>query len=545
GSREPGAGSREPGAGSREPGAGSREPGAGSRWSTVDVQRDVLVVARTVAALTRLLDVVSLIAGDPRIQISFTTDDEHPAHFRAGVDELLHGLEPRIVSWSQARHDRFDLALSASENDRLDQLAAPVLRLPHGLAFQKRYPGSTVISGLNPDRFPGAETITVGLAHPAQQQHPDAAGRRTAVVGDPAWGRMLASRHRRGVYRTALGATGRHLVVLASTWGPDSLLGAALDLPERLAARLPLDAFALVVVLHPGAWARHGPWQVRSWLARATAAGVRVLPPESGWQAALLAADAVVTDHGSLAGYAALTGVPLLLGPRPSGTTVPDSVADRLAAHRDRLDLTGDLRAQLEKVMRDHAPDAYREVLAGTVERPTETASRLRSWIHRAIALPEPSTPAEFPPLPVPPPAQHTATGAWVAGIDEDGITRYPDTGHGPVHEDLPYRHVVARLEHATLTQVAAAAILGVDRIPDEDPLASWPHATLLATVTDGVCHVRTRQGAHLRLRGGAAVDPWALASWVWWRLQRGEPLTGSDQVRIGSRVITIHSEDC
>ncbi|WIM96970.1 hypothetical protein ACTOB_000452 [Actinoplanes oblitus] len=502
------------------------------------------MVARTVTALTRLLDVVSLIAADRRIQIVFTVDDERPAIFEAGTTALLDDLAPRRIPWPRARKTRFDLILSASENDGLSDLDGPILLLPHGLAFQKYYPGSEVVAGLDPARLPPTGAVTVGLSHPAQRPPAGAPG---AVLGDPAWGRMLAGRHRRGGYRAAFGATGRRLIVLASTWGPDSLLGACPELPERLVAQLPMDEYRVVAVLHPGVWAEHGPWQVRAWLAPASGAGLRVLDPDTTWQAALLAADCVLADHGSLAGYAALADVPVLLGPRLSGTTVPGSVADRLGERCARLVAHADLRAQVDAAIRDHDAGAHRAVLGEAVTEPEATASRLRSWLYRAMELPEPPFPAEFPPPPVPvveaPPA-----GAWVAGAGAEAglvtITRFPALG--AVHEELPYRHVVARLEHATATQVAGAAVLGVDAVPEEDPFPHWPHALLIASAGDDGCRVWTRDGRAALLRAGdPAVDPWALASWAYRRLRRAEPLAGTHRLRLGRRIVTLRAEGC
>ncbi|AEV81536.1 hypothetical protein ACWT_0523 [Actinoplanes sp. SE50] len=496
----------------------------------------MLVVARTVTALTRLLDVLSLIAADRRIQIVFTVDDEHPAIFEAGVTALLDDLAPRTIDWRQARKTRFDLILSASENDGLADLTGPVLLFPHGLAFQKFYPDSDVVAGLRPGLPDG---VTTALTHPAQSR---TASGRTAVLGDPAWARMLASRQRRGVYRTALDTTGRRLVVLASTWGPDSLLGTVPDLPERLVADLPIDEYRLVTVLHPGVWAEHGRWQVRAWLAYAADAGVLVLDPDSGWQAALLAADLVVADHGSLGGYSALLGVPLLLGPRPSGSTVPGSVAARLGEQCHRLNPHAALRPQIDAVLDGHDPDRYRRAVADAVVEPRDTAARLSRWVYRALDLPRPSAPPGFPPLPVPLPVP-APVAAWVAGVHEEpdaiAVSRFPLVGDR--HEDLPYRHVVARVERATLTQVAGAAVLGVDAAGDDDLFRLWPHARLVVSVDDRGCRARFRDGDAVHIRADdPVVDPWVLASWAYWRMRRGESPVGTTRLRVGRRLVTV-----
>ncbi|MEV0902842.1 hypothetical protein [Actinoplanes sp. NPDC049802] len=484
---------------------------------TFRCERTVLVVVRTVTALTRLLDVVSLIVADRRVQILFTVDGERAAVFGDGTDRAIAGIAARTIPWERARSTRFDLVLSASENDGLEELDGPTLVLPHGLGFQKFYPGGRTVAGLDPRRLKEHNRV-IALSHPGQREWMSEGRDRAVVVGDPCWSRMHASRHRRDAYRAAFGADGRRLVVLASTWGPESLLGAAPDLPERLVAELPMDEYRIVAVLHPGVWAAHGPWQVRAWLARAN---VRVLSPDSDWQAALLAADRVIADHGSAAGYAALAGVPVLLGPRGSATTVPGSIADLLAERCPRIG--AGLRTRIDT--------------AGpvTLEPPIDAAAPLRALLHRMMDMAEPSYPAEFPPLPVP--ATHTPTvGAWVAG--ENGcLMRYPDTGHGPPHDDLSYRHTVARIEHCTLTQAEGATVIG------GADLDRWPRAHLSATVDGHTCRIRARDGRTTTLHSDdPTIDPWVLASWAYIRLRRGEPLHGP--MRLGDRTVTVSAED-
>jgi len=124
-------------------------------------------------------------------------------------------------------------------------------------------------------------------------------------------------------------------------------------------------------------------------------------------------------------------------------------------------------------------------------------------------------------------------------------VTRYPDVGAGPAHDELPYRHVVARVDHADLTQVGAAAVLCGDSVTDDDLLRCWPHAVLVAEARDGGCRVRTRAGDDvlLRTRGRTVVDPWVLASWAYWRVCRDEPLAGSARLRSGRTVVTVVAE--
>ncbi|MFI5841999.1 hypothetical protein ACIA8K_20030 [Catenuloplanes sp. NPDC051500] len=380
-----------------------------SAWATIRPLRTLLVVVRTGVTLTRLLDVLTLTAGDKRIQTYFTYDPDNPPNFAAGTPGFLDRLEAPLIPWPDAVSRRFDLALAASENDRLHELDAPILLVPHGLGFHKYYPGSTTISGMDPSRLVHDGRVVpaaIALTHPAELAVLAAACPpavpRAVVVGDPCLDRMIAGRHRVPLYRAALGAHARTLVVLASTWGPDGLWGRFPDLLEVLAATLPADEFAVAAILHPGIWSAHGPWQVRAWLERAAAAGLRIVSPEDGWQATLSAADLVVSDAGSLSLYAALLGRPLLLaGGGP--TVVPGSAMERLLASAPRLSPASDLLEQVQEALRATAPrlspasdlpEQVQEALRATAP-PLSPASDLPEQVQEALrATAPPLSPA-------------------------------------------------------------------------------------------------------------------------------------------------------
>lgn len=57
------------------------------RWRTVSTERTLLAVVHNVTAATRLLDVLSLFAGDPRIQTVFTCPGS--SAFTRGTEEFL------------------------------------------------------------------------------------------------------------------------------------------------------------------------------------------------------------------------------------------------------------------------------------------------------------------------------------------------------------------------------------------------------------------------------------------------------------------------
>ncbi len=557
----------------REPGAGSREPGAGSRelllaqdlrqWLTVGFDRVVLVVGRTVTALTRLLDIVTLIETDHRVQVVFTTDPANAAIFRRGVEAFLARLDAVVVPWDQAVASRFDLIVAASENDRLEQLTGPILLVPHGIGFQKHYPGGRTVAGMNPDRLIHNGDVvptTIGISH--VDQHAQLAARcppaasRTALIGDPALDRLLASRHRRPQYRADLGGTGRTVVLLASTWGPESLLGRFPHLPEQVAKALPVDEYRVAAVLHPGVWAAHSAWQIRAWLARATAAGVQVISPDR-WQSALIAADCVVSDQGSIALYAAALDVPLLLTPGDSAQTVPDSPLALLAAKATRLDVTGDLSHQFGSLGAAYPDRTWRDLALTAAGQPGESAPILRALLYRLLDLPEPGEAAEFPPADPPPgsaePPVALVVGATEQDDNDDNIVvlhRFPAAEHGPPRPDLDYRHLAVDVTQGSFRQLAAASVL-ICRDPNDflatatELLARWPDARLVATVRDpATCLVCTRDEllAMTTLAHPAGFDPSLLASLAFVRTSQRRPLVGQHNLRLGDEVVTVQA---
>ena len=524
--------------------------GGSAGWATRGQCWKVLLVVHNVTSATRLLDVLPLFRDDLRVQLLATCTGSSP--FQAGVGELLTRVGVPVLPWDQALNTPVDLAVAASLGGDIQDIQGELVILSHGVGYNKtlaipdtgyRIPdtGHPPVFGLSSewllaDGTPVADVLV--LSHPEQVERlrnacPEAAP--TAVLaGDPCFDRMLAAMPYRERFRRALGVRrGQRLVLLNSTWNPESLFGDGGDedvLPlvlPRLTTELPADEYRVAAVLHPNIWHGHGPGQIRSWLDRARRGGLALVDPLEGWQQALLAADVVVGDFGSVSYYAAAHGTAVLLGTAPLAGLAADSPVADFVRRAPRLDPYEPLRPQLEALLATHHP------LSGpaefTTSAPGEAAARLRRVFYDVLALPEPTAPALLDPLPLPaydPPVRTAAlrvlTGLLGAG--EVSVTRYADprfepTGageaHTAVHEDT--------LDPGLLSLADVIFRYGSPDDPRLGPPEYWtaevlerhPGCALAAYVTGaGSCVVRTRDGALLRLAADPqAADPAAYAS--------------------------------
>ncbi|MCO5999422.1 hypothetical protein [Actinoallomurus rhizosphaericola] len=386
-----------------------------AKGTTLAGRRTVLVVVHHLTAATRLADVVPLVEGDRRIQVVYT---ESPASvLRVGVGDHLRGLGGLLIPYHQAIRTSFDLAIAAGDG-RLQDLHAPVLTLPHGAPpgvlvhrWAGRGPaGRRPLPGLRADAIAAGGRVipsALAVAHESQvlqvgEVCPDALP-VTFVAGDPTFDRMLAGAGRRAAYRQALGAgPDQTLVFVSSTWGPRSLLGRHDDLPLRLARELPSDRYRIVVAFHPNIWCWHGRRQVAAWFEDCRRLGVRILPPEQGWQAALVAADRLIGDHGSVTGYGAALGVPTLLAAFPDEDVMAGSAVALLGRSAPRLDQ----RRPLEPQIAACAPGASAALRSRLTSRPGQAAAILRRRMYELLQLPEPPSAARVEPVAPPRPLE-------------------------------------------------------------------------------------------------------------------------------------------
>lgn len=537
-------------------------------WTTVDVSRRVLAVARTTTSYNRILDVLPALADDPRVQVVFTIDEG--SEFSIGVADHIRAMDARIIPWSTAREMSFDLVIAASDNSDLHELAGPKLLVPHGAGHQKysahsdpaagaaRELSGLSISALWHDGSPVPARI--GLSHGNQLAQLKLAAPglvdRAAVIGDPCLDRLSALARDRGRQRRLLGVQPWHsLVAVTSTWGAGSSIGRWPTLPADLVAQLPYDEFRVAAVLHPNIWAQHSGWQIRHWLNRARAAGLILVPPTGPWQSALAAADCVVGDHGSLSAYTTGLRRPLVLAAFdatevPAGTAMSElgALMPRLVREQPLAEQIRRTIATVDRVQLDRLADmvfAHRD----------ESLDLLQDLMYELMSLappalrPMPSAATAEPPMILRPRAFRVSTE-----FDGDAVTmrRLPATLSEPAVPKGNSHLVVTEGEPDERLAQNAAVVVADRRMPPDaahtwctTELARLPGCRIaVAPLTDSTIFAALRDGRTVC----AATDPahqWEpelLGSALYGRIvrDRGRTDLRSVTVTVGDRTATI-----
>lgn len=371
--------------------------------------KSVLVMVPTMTAGTRVLDLMSLLEGDHRIQVVFTVP--HAGQTWHGVDDFVRRNGGVVLPWHQAIQHRWDLVLSASHR-HIEQVHGKVLILPHGAGSlmsrrfsRKARKAMHETTGLDRELLtyrgrviPSALCLThdheIGVLRRLCPEALSAA----VVTGDICLDRIIASIPFRPQYRRALGLDeDDDLITVNSTWTPESTFGSRPELYLRLIDELGASRTRVAAILHPNIWAVHGPWQIHTWLAPAVRRGLILIPPEEGWRATLVASDQVIGDRGSTTIYAAAARVPVHLAAYPEHDTRAGSIGHCLASIAPHLDHELPLLPQLRDMPRP-VPE-----FAGLVSsRIGQAAAIFRATMYRLLNLPEPSWPATSAAVPLP-----------------------------------------------------------------------------------------------------------------------------------------------
>ncbi|MCX4629367.1 hypothetical protein [Streptomyces sp. NBC_01443] len=535
------------------------------RWLTVPAGRTVLGVIHNITSATRLLDVLAVFEGDPRVRVVFACTGS--SELDGGVAEFAaaHGLF--LIPWKEALAQKFDLAVSTSRGGDLEEISAPLIGAPHGAGYNKKLSRNPESGIRNPESGTGAgaeagagagafglsaewllhdgEVVPSAIVLSHEEQHarllrdcPEAAP-YAHIAGDPCADQLDASAPFRTEYRAALGIRpGQKLLLITSTWGPDSVLGATPDAVRRALAELPYDEYRVLAAVHPNAWYGHGGWQIRNWLKPCLRAGL-ILPPPAGetWKAAICAADAFLGDHGSLSLYAAARGLPGLLASFGADTVAPGSPMAWLGERLPRLDPVRPLAAQLAAAV------ALPSAAARITSRPGRSLALLRTLCYRHLALPEPQFPCVPRPVAVPEPAPPGTPVGPALYVDtrvtgrEVAVRRYPAEAQRGVAAHLGADvHVVADAAEPDPRLRALADVL-VAR-PGADPAAVLARNPGCALVAGPGPRLVLRDGREFGVPGG--VDPATAASALLAVLGEGLDPEGEFALRLGGAVSAL-----
>jgi hypothetical protein len=510
-------------------------------WRTAPTSLRVLLVIHSATAAARLADLAPIFR-DQRLQLfcTQTTDSMFPQ----GIEAFIQALGFHFLAWEQAVQLDFNAVICASLGDNLHEIKSPILRIPHGNGYNKllagsrepgagsREPGAGSREPGAGSREPGAgsaafglseETLkhdgrlvpaAIGLSHAEQfarlaEGCPDAVP-RAFIAGDPCYDRIAASLPRRLHYRRAFHlGRGQRLVTVASTWREDSLFGTDPLLVSRLLGELPYDEYRIALVLHPNVWASHSSFQVRAWLAEALRAGLILLPPEEGWRAAIIAADWVVSDHGSVSIYAAAAGRPVLLEKSAREMIDSRSGLGRLMAVAPALDPHAPIEPQLR--IAGELRERTQAVAAGWVSSaPGRSLRLIRDELYRIMNAPPPD--AEPAVLAVgPPQADGTAPSSLWTQVGQPGAdARELSVRRRPAAVTGPYRSGVLiaaddELDHRLLSQADIISMSGDPPPLDEEEWSEAvfghrPGARLTLALAGRRARLRTRDGRVISL---------------------------------------------
>lgn len=418
------------------------------KWRTVPTRLSVLAVIHNVTSATRMLDVLPALESDPRVQTVITWTESSP--FRHGVPEFLHGTGRIILPWERALEREYDLAITTSLGGDLHRIKAKILRLPHGMGYNKYLrpeknrvpsihrgpadrsdsaaPESGPVFGLAPEwLLHDGELIpsAIVLSHSEQADrlaaHCPEALPAALVAGDPCYDRLLASRPHRARHRRALGLRpGQQLALISSTWGARSLFGQHPRLARRLLRQLPVDEYRVAIALHPNIWHGHGPGQVDAWIADARRSGLMVIPPNEGWRSALIASDVVFGDLGSVSYYSAALGRPVVLDQAGAEAVAPDSPVARLLATAVPYDPATPATELIDRAER--ARDTTTRIAGKWVSSvPGRSLEIVRGAMYRLMNAAEPDIPISVTAVPpAEPEALHTHPALHVRLTVED-----------------------------------------------------------------------------------------------------------------------------
>lgn len=332
-------------------------------------RKHLLVVVRNETSLDRVLEVLHAIGEDIVLAVKFVIDVG--SKFAGEIAAQLRRLGCDVISWEEAKRQRWDAIYAAHVNNHLAELNGPLMVMAHGVSYNRILPETTGGDISHPVGLSRHELTSdgkvfptfVGLGAPEQLSRMFQGARdRAVLVGDPVYDKLMAGRRLRRKSRTALGVGSRQFVLVSSTWGDFSTFRARRAMIKALLAVLPSDEYVVGLVAHPNIWAEESLFELRNGLVNELDSGL-LLIDSTTWQAALIAADLVIGDHGSVTNYAVGLDLPVLVASNGEKELHPDSPVTWLHTKLPRLGHSECLRTAVERALAKHDPTRWQDLV--------------------------------------------------------------------------------------------------------------------------------------------------------------------------------------
>lgn len=528
------------------------------------MDRYLLVVVRTHTSLDRVLELLEVIGQGVSLAIKFVIDAG--SSFAREVSEKLRALGAQEMTWEGARNVRWDAILAAHADNQLaelTELSGNLFLIPHGIGYNRKRLASTGgrpgPAGLSSHELTAGGKVfpaLVGLSSSEQRSRMcEEARGRGIVIGDLVLDKLVAHVHQKPYFQEDLKIGNRKLIVVSSTWGKWSAYATQREIITRLVADLPSDEYAVALVLHPNIWWGESEYEIKVHLRDALDSGL-LLIDHTTWQSAIVAADLVVGDHGSVTCYAACMGLPVLVVADGSAELDEESPLAELHAALPRISVSEPLRERVERTLAEHDPAHWESYTDKLFELPGQGLEMAANALLGLMGLPPLTESPRLRDVEAPKVvAGKAARSHHVVVTTSNGIEhvdRYPSIikFSGDLDDSML---VVSAREVDSVTRDNADVVVRAEPL-SEDKVARWMIAELAdpgtnaslvaATTLSGKVLLRFRNDQTVTARG----DPFLVAVVVLNRRRtHGIPLACGDfVVSMGGEThsITIESVD-
>jgi len=175
-----------------------------------------------------------------------------------------------------------------------------------------------------------------------------------------------------------------------------------------------------VLLIHPNVFAAYGAYQVQAWWGHLARRGLILTRPENDWEPFLIAADYIVGDHGSVALYGSVVGVPILLGAYSEADVPSESGAAALAAIAPRLVGSAPVLEQLAQADEQFDAEAMAGVAALISSEPGGFARHTRALLYGMLGLGQPAVAPRVLDAPAPPSLRKLAARSRNGGVAKE-----------------------------------------------------------------------------------------------------------------------------